>query len=104
MSKQREALEMALRGFQDAHNASLEERYADCRHIILENICAIREALSEPVDPVREAAPYLLDALEAIASENGVRRVSVDLHKKSRAAIANGKGESMSNQREVLKK
>ena len=40
------------------------------------------------------AAPDLLEALVAIVGDSSIQRVSDDLHKKARAAIAKAKGEA----------
>lgn len=86
MNKQREALHIALEALEQYGTSSLnnEDEYSAA-------IKKIREALAEPE---QEAAPDLLEALKSIVGDSSIQRVSDDLHKKARAAIAKAKGEA----------
>ena len=85
MSKQREALKMAL----DWIEAQPEPRMT----MAAKTMRTIREALAEPIDPVKEAAHDLLEALELLLDQDKHGDDEVWVRVKARQAIRKARGE-----------
>ena len=89
MSKQREALQLALETLENLNGLNTDSMTI----WVNDEIEFIEKALAEPIDPMREAAPDLLEALELMVDtyDNGGWPSSTLVI--ARAAIDKAKGE-----------